>query len=138
MKHISSFHGSVTALLVKLGYDSSAVLQACNAWRGSIKAENEETKSEVKLSGKVNANGDDKRKLSAIDRTVGKAKDIVYSAAGGLIALSDELRRVTERHGATVVLTEFPEAIADWLDRDTFRPLQGPAEKPAEKATVNA
>ena len=139
MKHVQSFHGSVTALLTRLGYDSAAVLAACNAWRGSIKSGTEEAKSEVKLAGRINAKGDDKRTLSATDKVTVKAKGIGFNAAGGLLALSDELRRVTEKHGATIVLTEFSEEIADWLDRETFRLVQGPAEKPAEKSeTVNA
>ena len=137
MKHVQSFHGSVTALLTKQGYDSVAVLAACNAWRGSIKSGEETAKSEVKLSGQITAKGIDNRKLSATDKITVKAKEIGYTAAGALLALSDDCRRMTEKHGATMVLTGFPETVEEWLDRDTFRPVQGPAEK-SKAETVNA
>lgn len=122
MKHINSFHGSITALLTRLGLDSKEVLNACNAYRGAVKAsEAPEVTSETKLTGRINKNGDDKRTLSFTDKEKTVAKKVSYSAPGALIALSDELRRVTEKHGATIVLEEFPAEIADWLNRDTFK-----------------
>lgn len=134
VKHISSFHGAVTALLTKQGYDSVAVLAACNAWRGSVKPSEEEAKTKVTLSGRVNADGDDKRKLAVSDTVRSSAKKIGWTAPGALLALSDALRQLTEKHEASVILTEFSPDIADWLDRDTFRPVQGPAEKPESEA----
>lgn len=121
MKHVEMFHGAVTRLLTKQGLDSKLVLDACNAWRGSIKASESEVTSEVKLAGRVNKSGDDKRVLNLTDKETTKAKKAGYTAPGALLALSDELKRVTERHGATIELTEFPVDIVDWLARDTFK-----------------
>jgi len=129
MKHVESFHGAVTACLVSMGLDSSKVLAACNAWRGSVLADSAETKTEAKLSGKVTTKGD-KRRLAIHDRTTEKAKDLRYAAAGALLALSDELRKLTERHGARVTLEALPEEIVDWVSRDTFRPDSAPAPVP--------
>lgn len=134
MKHVSSFHGAVTSLLTRQGYDSSVILDACNAYRGSIKALEADVTSETKLAGKVTAKGDDKRTLAFKDKEITKASKVSYAAPGALLALSDELKRVTERHGATVTLESFPYEIAAWIDRDSFRMVQGPEEAPKSKA----
>lgn len=132
MKHIQSFNGAVTSLLSRLGYDSKAVLAACNAWRGGVKAGEEKATGETKLVGAITSKGQDNRTLTVRDSVKTVAKKLSYSAPGALIALSDALTALTDRHGVRLELAEFPPEIAEWLDRDSFRPVQGPAEKPAE------
>ena len=120
-----------------MGLDSKVVLDACNAWRGSVVADSSKTKSksEVKLGGRVLKDGEDKRNLAVHDSIKETAK-VEYSPAGALISLSDALRVLSERHDASVKLIEFPPEIADWLDRDTFRPIQGPQEAPKPTESV--
>lgn len=133
MKHISSFHGSITAFLTRSGYRSSAVLQACNAWRGSQKGEEAKSTGKVSLSGKVTEKGKDNRKLTVTDNVTHKAEKLAYSAPGALIALSEELEKVQAKHGVSIELAQLPQEIAVWLDRPTFAMDYEPEGKPEEK-----
>jgi hypothetical protein len=118
-----------------MGLDSKVVLDACNAWRGSIKAESDRTKvtSEVKLGGRVLKDGEDKRTLAVKDSIKETAK-VGYRPEGALVSLSDALRVLSERHDASVKLIEFPPEITSWLDRDTFKVVVVADEVPVASA----
>lgn len=137
MKHVSSFNGAVTSLLTRMGLDSTKVLAACNAWRGTIRATDSESKSTITLTGKVNKDGEDKRALTVTDRTKETAKKVGVAAPGLLLAISDECQKLTEKHGVTLQLERFPADIQEWLNRDSFRPDAKP-EQASEKKPVTA
>lgn len=132
MKHIQAFHGSVTSLLVKRGLDSVAVLNACNAYRGSVKVADSDHKSVTTLSGKISAKGMDNRKLTFKDSITEKSATGKGNvpAPGQLLAFSDWLRKGTDTFGASLEITEFPPDVEDWLSvkAQTFAPVQGCAE----------
>lgn len=136
MKHINSFHGSISALLLSKGLDSKQVLSACNAYRGSVRADAEKTKivSETKLTGKLTDKADGRRlTFSDKERYSSKTEKGEVPAPGLLVALSDALLKLTEVHGATVALNEFSLEIEGWLyaKREAFALPQAPAPVPA-------
>ncbi len=132
MKHIDSFNGAVTARLSELGLNSSAVLCACNAWRGGIKGE-EDAKSSVKMVGKVSKKGDG-RSLNVSDDIKVRAKKAGLCMPGMLVGISDELTKLTDSYGLRITVAEFPLELEEWLlSTEAFKPA-----KPLESAAVTA
>jgi hypothetical protein len=129
MKHVRSFNGSITSALLALGLDSVKVLEAANAWRGSVKGQSPDTKCVTKLVGKVGAKSDN-RYLSLTDSEKQKAKTAKgdVPAVGRLVALSDALSEVTDKFGASIPAVTLPDDIIDWLESvESFKlaPVQG-------------
>lgn len=134
MKHVEAFHGSITRRLTEMGLDSRAVLNACNAFRGSIKSDPKKAKhdTETKLTGQITAKGLDNRKLTFKDSITEKAETEKGSvpAPGRLLAFSDALKAM-DKYGHSLVVTEFEPELEEWLNETVaFRPVQGPAPKP--------
>ena len=130
MKHVDAFHGSITRRLTEMGLDSKAVLNACNAFRGSVKADPEKTtaKTETKLAGAVTTKGVDNRRLTFKDSIVEKAQTEKGSVPmpGRLLAFSDALKAL-DKFGATLAVSSLDTEVEEWLETTTaFRPVQGP------------
>lgn len=142
MKHVNQFNGAITRTLTKMGLDSGKVLAACNAWRGGVKANKDadnvkiDVASETKLTGAITKKGQDNRKLTVRDTEKTAVKSLSYSAPGALLALSDALTALTDRHGITLEVTELPVDVVNWLDRETFRPETEKAKGTEKEASA--
>ena len=127
MKELASFNGAVTAAIHSLGLNSRKVLNAVNAWVGSLEvSDSPESKDKVditakaKLSGKVTAKGDDKRVITIVES---EKRKVVrkHTWQGALYALSTACDELVERHGITLEISTFSPEIESALSRDSFR-----------------
>ena len=113
------FNGSVTLKLTAMGLDSRLVLEACNAYRGSIEANSDKTKvvSETKLTGKLTEKKDGRRlTFNDRERYSSQTDKGDVSPPGLLLAFNDAIAKLIEVHDGTVVIDDFPPAIEQWLE----------------------
>lgn len=134
MKHVESFHPSITLALHNLGLDSKAVLNAVNAWRGSVKADPSKTKSEgtTKISGQVTSKGKDNRQIKMVDKITEKSETEKGEVPmpGRLLAFSDALKSL-DKFGNVLKVVGFEPELGEWLESTvSFRPVQGPVQAP--------
>jgi len=133
MKHVKSFHGAVSAALLKMDVDAVKVLEAVNAWRGSVKGE-ENTESRCKITGKVSKKGEDNRRFALTDKT----KEAYKSEKGGVVpqsvilSVSDALHKITDDLGACVGEVSLPHEITWWLQKSAFALNSVQPPKPEE------
>jgi len=122
MKHLNSFHGSVTACLINMGLDSVKVLDAVNAFIGGIEADptRTATKAGAKLTGTVTTKGVDKRVVT-IRETEKRVAKVGYGPVPALYAINSAMVELTDRHGVTVAVSELPPEVETWLRRDSFK-----------------
>jgi len=139
MKHLESFHGSVTAALVRMGLDSKKVLDGVNSWIGSIEADPEKTttKAGAKLTGQVTTKGVDKRVVTIRESEKRQSKQ-AYGPAAALYALNTAMKELTERHGITATIEEFPAEVHVYVNRDTWKvkARKAPSDTIVEEETV--
>jgi len=140
MKHLNSFHDSVTACLIGMGLDSVKVLDAVNAFIGGISADpsRTDTKATAKLTGKVTSKGVDKREVT-IRETEKRVAKVGYGPVPALYAINSAMAELTDRHGVTVAVTELPAEVETWLRRDSFKSKvrHAPSETMAEAVPVH-
>jgi len=142
MKELASFNGAVTAAIHNLGLNSRKVLNAVNAWVGSLEVSDApESKDKVditakaKVSGKVTAKGDDKRVVTI---TESEKRKVVrkHCWQGALYALSTACDEMTDRHGVVLEISAFSPEIESALVRDSFRDKAPVPVEPAPTPVV--
>ena len=123
MNKLNYFNGAVSAALTRNGYDSAKVLSAVNAVVCGIEARADKTKVTTKatLAGKVTEKAGDKRTITIRESERRQSAAIAYSPQLALYALSSACDQLTDRHGVSLEIGEFPPAVALWLSRDSFR-----------------
>lgn len=123
MNKLTCFNGAISAALTRDGYDSGKVLSAVNAVICGIEARADKTKVVTKatLAGKETEKHGDKRTVTIRESERRQSAAIAYSPQLALYALSSACDQMTDRHGVSLEIGEFPPAIALWLSRDSFR-----------------
>lgn len=131
MKQLETFNGAVTSCLHEMGLSSVKVLNAVNAWVGSVnigdgQADKVDVTAGAKLSGSVTKKGEDKRVITIKESEKRTAKRS-WTWQGGLYALSTACDDLVNRHGVALTVSELPQEIAKAIDRDTFKTAKAPA-----------
>ena len=123
MNKLNCFNGAVSAALTRNGYDSAKVLSAVNAVVCGIESRSDKTKvtSKATLAGRITEKAGDRRTVTIRESERRQSEAVAYSPQLALYALSSACDQLTDRHGVSLEIGEFPLSVALWLSRDSFR-----------------